>query len=80
MNKQEIETKVIEVIKEQISDELSVSTSSSLREDLELDSLDILEISMTCEKDLGVTINDDEYDGISTVKDLVDIIDRKLNG
>ena len=80
MNIQEIESKVIEIIKEQTSDDFSIETSSSLREDLELDSLDIVEISMTCEKDFGVTINDDEYDGISTVKDLVDIIDRKLNG
>ena len=42
-----------------------------LRQDLELDSLDFLRVIETIAQDTGVSIPEDAYDEVSTVKGLV---------
>ena len=72
---------VREVIAEHLSlseDEMNnISENAKLVEDLELDSLDAVEISMAIEDRLDIEFDESELDGISTVGDLVDVINKK---
>lgn len=72
---------VKKVIGEQLSlDESEVAAineNSRLREDLNLDSLDAVEISMAIEDELEIEFDESELDEISTVADLVNIIQNK---
>lgn len=68
------------VIAEQLSldeDEANaINESSRLKEDLNLDSLDAVEISMAIEEELEIEFDESELDGISTVSDLVNLIEN----
>ncbi len=46
-------------------------------EDLDLDSLDLVEFSLACEEDLGVRIEDEEAEGLSTLGDAVSLLESK---
>lgn len=47
-------------------------------EDLDADSLDVVELVMALEEEFSVEIADDEAERIVTVKDAVDMIERKV--
>ncbi len=55
-------------------DEASVVETASLREDLDADSLDLVELIMDLEERFGVKIPDEAAQGIVTVGDAVDYI------
>ncbi|MDQ3931459.1 MAG: acyl carrier protein [Actinomycetota bacterium] len=46
-------------------------------ESLELDSLDLVELTLAIEEELGVKIEDEEVERIRTVRDAVDLIAEK---
>ena len=46
--------------------------------ELELDSLDLVELSMAVEDRLGVGIEDDEVEKIASVRDAAELIDTKV--
>lgn len=46
-------------------------------DDMELDSLDVIEIVMAIEEEFGITM--DIEDDVKTVKDLVDLVDSLAN-
>ncbi len=46
-------------------------------ESLELDSLDLVELSLAVEEELGVKIEDEEVEQIRAVRDAVDLIAEK---
>ena len=48
-----------------------VKLESRLVEDLEADSLDVVELTMAIEEAFGVTISDDELEKIRTVEDIL---------
>jgi acyl carrier protein len=52
-------------------------TPESSFEDLDLDSLDLVEFSMAAEDDLGVKITDDEAAELKTVGDAVRLLEAK---
>lgn len=75
MSNEEILQKVTEVIVEQLNaDEADVSIEASFIDDLGADSLDIVELVMALEETFGVSIPDEEAEGIKTVGDAVDYI------
>lgn len=51
---------------------------SRLVEDLGADSLDVVEIRIEIEDRLGVQFTDNEWDGVSTVQDAIDLADKKI--
>ena len=61
MNKEQILSKVKEIIADKNGIEISeIKDDSNLQTDLGLDSLDRVELTMTVEKEFGITISDDD--------------------
>ncbi len=70
--------KVKEIIVDTINcDEDAVTLEASLKEDLDADSLDAVELNMALEEAFDITISDEELLKFVTVKDIVDFIDSK---
>ncbi|AQT74955.1 MULTISPECIES: acyl carrier protein [Streptomyces] len=67
-------TALLEEIAEVPAD--TVTRESHFRDDLDVDSLLMVELSAAIEDQFNVDIADDEYSTIQTVGDLVDIIAR----
>lgn len=57
--------------------EESIEVDSRFKEDLEADSLDLVELLLEMEKHYGFKVSDDEAAEILTVADAVDLILRK---
>ena len=69
---------VRDVIVETLScDEADVKLDTNLIEDLEADSLEIVELSMALQEKLGVGIEDEDLERIHTVQDILDYIKSK---
>jgi acyl carrier protein len=75
----EIEEKVIEVVSEQLSvDKGEVKRETSFVNDLNADSLDIVELVMELEDEFDLTIPDEEAEKLNTVGEAVDYIQKHL--
>ena len=59
-------------------DEEKVKPEANFREDLEADSLDLVELIMAFEDEFGGEISDEEAQGIKTVGDAITYIDEKM--
>ena len=60
-------------------DESEVQRDSSFREDLEADSLDLVELIMAFEEKFGGEISDEDAQKITTVGEAVDYIDEHMS-
>jgi acyl carrier protein len=79
MDRTEIEKKVRSVLAEQFAfEEAQVTVESRFSEDLDADSLDMVEATMALEEALGIRIADDEVKNITTVGEAVDLAAGKL--
>lgn len=75
MTEQEIETKVIEIVSEQMGvDKSELSRETSFVNDLNADSLDIVELVMEFEDRFQTSIPDDEAEQIKTIGETVSFI------
>lgn len=75
MSNDELVQKVKDIIAESLGVKKSeVVSSASFIDDLNADSLDIVELVMTIEKEFDIEIPDDEAEKIRTVQDAVDYI------
>lgn len=75
MSNSEIFEKVKDIVVEQLGvDEGDVKMESRFREDLEADSLDLVELIMAFEEEFGGEISDDEAAQITTVGQAVDYL------
>jgi acyl carrier protein len=64
------------IIAEQLGvSEDEISEDSNLVEDLDADSLDIVELVMAFEDEFGVKVPDDQLENIKTVGDIIKILD-----
>ena len=79
MDKKEIFERVQGLLAEQLSiEEETVEMSSNFVDDLNADSLDIVELIMTLEQEFNLTIPDEEAERIRTDGDAVDFIARSF--
>ncbi|HYH27994.1 MAG TPA: acyl carrier protein [Actinomycetota bacterium] len=79
MERQEIEERVRKVLAEQLSvDVEKVTMEARFEEDLDADSLDLVEAVLGLEEELGVEIPEDEMDGVKTVGQAVDLAMSKM--
>lgn len=69
--------KVKKIIVDTLScDEDQVTLDANLKDDLDADSLDAVELIMTAEDEFGIEIPDEDAMNIKTVKDIVDYIEK----
>lgn len=70
-----IEERVIKVIAEQLSvDESQIKPEAHFIDDLGADSLDLVELVMSLEKEFDCEIPDEEAEKITTVKSAIDFV------
>ena len=75
MTKDEIFDKVKDIIVEQLgADESDITMEASFRDDLEADSLDLVELIMAFEEEFGGEISDEEAQKITTVGEAVNYL------
>jgi acyl carrier protein len=68
------------IVVEQLGvDEAEVKPEAAFVEDLNADSLDLVELMMTLEEDFGIKVEDEDAEKIKTVKDAQDYIEERLN-
>lgn len=67
------------VVAEQLGvDEEEITMESSFNDDLEADSLDIVELMMALEDEFKIEISDEEAGKISTIGDVVEYIKERV--
>ena len=69
--------KIIELAKEKLSIDGEITATSSFKEDLEVDSLDLMELVMALEDEFNVEIPSEELQNIKTVQDVADYLTSK---
>ena len=75
MTREEVFEQVRTILVDTLSvDEDRVTMSARFQEDLETDSLDLVELVMQMEEDFGVKISDEEAAEIKTIGDAVDFV------
>ena len=75
MERDEILTKIQEITADRLGvEEGDVTSEASFREDLEADSLDLVELIMELEEQFGMEIPDEEAEKITTVEEAVDYV------
>jgi acyl carrier protein len=61
-------------------DPASIQENSLLREDLDLDSIDAIDLAVKIQELTGARVDEAQLRGVRTVGDVVDLIDRMLAG
>jgi acyl carrier protein len=79
MEQAQIESKLTDLLVDELGlDRDSISPGARFEEDLEVDSLGVVELLMAIEDNFDVKIPDEEAEGIGTVADAVNVIAAKL--
>ena len=80
MDRKELEAKVINLVAETLTvvkDRVSLDTD--LREDLGVDSLDLVDLVLAVEQEFGIEVRDEDIgENIRTVRDIVDLLEKYL--
>jgi acyl carrier protein len=80
MNRAEIEEKVKAFLIDELEvDENKIFPEAKLKEDMDIDSLDFLDIVVIVEKNFGFKINADEMAGVDTFTKFCDYIESKIS-
>ncbi len=78
-DKQEIDERVRKVLAEQLAvDESQVVPEARFAEDLNADSLDLVEAVLALEEEWNIEIPESEMDGVKTVGQAVNLVAAKL--
>lgn len=82
MTRDEIRQAVLDIIADIAPDEdlSSLSDEESLRDQIELDSMDFLDIVMELRKRHKIEVPEEEYGELRTMKSTVDYLEPKMNG
>ena len=72
-SREQIEQRVIDALVE-FGEEREKVTPQARFEDLEVDSLDLVELAQIAEDDYGVELSDADLEGLETVGDVIELI------
>ena len=78
MIEQEIYEKIVEIIQESRGKEFQVSQTLSLKDDLQADSVDLMEFILTVEDEFGIEISDEDIDELKNVSDVGACVQKNL--
>ncbi len=79
MDRSEIEAKLTDLLVDELGIERDrINMDAAFEEDLEVDSLGVVELLMALEDNFGVKIPDEEAEQIGTVGQAVDLVEQKL--
>ena len=80
MDRSEIEAKLIDLLVDELGLERdSITMDARFEEDLDVDSLGVVELLMALEDNFDVKIPDEEAEKITTVGEAAELVDQKLN-
>lgn len=80
MDRAEIESRLRNVLVSELGlDAEKISPQANFEQDLDVDSLGVVELLMAMEDEFGVKIPDDEAEHIHTVGEAIDLVHTKLN-
>ncbi len=80
MDRSEIESKLVDLLVDELGLERdNITMDAKFEEDLEVDSLGVVELLMALEDNFDVKIPDDEAEKITTVEQAVDVVAGKVN-
>ncbi len=81
MDRTEIESKLTDLLVDELGIERDdITQEAKFEEDLDVDSLGVVELLMALEDNFGVKIPDEEAEQITTVGEAVDLVEATLNG
>lgn len=81
MDRATVEAKMTDLLVDELGlDRDKITMSARFEEDLEVDSLGVVELLMALEDTFGVSIPDEEAESIATVGQAVDVVMAKLEG
>ena len=72
---------MLEKVQEMLAEALNISVSkvapdARIIDDLGADSLDVVELLSRLEEEFGIIIPDEDVEGLATVKDVADVIEK----
>jgi acyl carrier protein len=81
MDRPEVESKLVDLLVDELGLERDkITMDAGFEEDLEVDSLGVVELLMALEDTFGVKIPDEEAESIVTVGQAADVVMTKLEG
>ena len=78
MTEQAIFDSIVTIIQERQGDDFVVTENLSLKDDLDADSVDLMEFVLTIEDEFGIEISDEEIDNLQSVADVLKTIKEKI--
>lgn len=79
MDRSQIQSKMRDLLVDELGLEASkINDAATFEEDLEVDSLGVVELLMALEDEFGVRIPDEEAESITSVGEAVDLVVAKL--
>ena len=77
MTEQQIFDRIVTIIQERQGEDFVVTENLSLKDDLNADSVDLMEFILTIEDEFGIEISDEEIDNLNSVADVLTIIKNR---
>ena len=77
MTDKQIFDRVVMIIQERQGEDFVVTENLSLKDDLDADSVDLMEFILTIEGEFGIEISDEEIDNLNSVADVLAIIKNR---
>jgi acyl carrier protein len=79
MNRQELSATVLELLEKETGESYpKLEDSTSLRDGLNLDSLDMAGLVLHIESHFGIQVETELLEKVTTVGDLLDVLDQKI--
>lgn len=78
MTEQQIFDRIVTIIQERQGEDFVVTENLSLKDDLDADSVDLMEFVLTVEDEFGIEIGDEEIDNLQSVADILAIIKNRI--
>ena len=78
MTEQQIFDRIVTIIQERQGEDFVVTENLSLKDDLDADSVDLMEFILTVEDEFGSELSDEEIDNLQSVADVLAIIKNRI--